>query len=227
MQSSETPVKVWDAPVRFFHWLLVLLIAFQYLSAKMKGDWMTWHMYSGYTILALVFFRILWGFAGSSTARFSTFLAGPSAAIQFAKKILSRAPVPYASHNPLGGWMVVVLLLALLVQAGTGLFSNDDIATEGPLANLVSKDLSDRLSSVHYWNFNLLLLLVGLHISAVVYHWGVMKENLIGAMFTGVKRLPADAASGGAAARFASPWLALALFVVAALAVYLIVKRPF
>lgn len=227
MLQSETPVKVWDAPVRLFHWALVLLIAFQFFTAQMKGDWMTWHMRSGYAILALVFFRILWGFAGSSSARFSSFIAGPAACLRFAKKLLTRLPAPYASHNPLGGWMVVFLLLALLVQAGTGLFANDDIATEGPLAGLVAKELSDRLTSIHYWNFNLLLLLAGVHIAAVLYHWGVMKENLIGAMFTGVKRLPADAAGEGATARFASPWLALVLFAVAALAVYLIVKRPF
>jgi len=227
MQSSETPVKVWDAPVRLFHWLLVLLMAFQYFSAKMQGDWMTWHMRSGYAILALVLFRVLWGFAGSSTARFASFIAGPAACLQFAKRILARAPAPYASHNPLGGWMVVVLLLSLLVQAGTGLFANDDIATEGPLAQLVSKELSDRLSTLHYWNFNLLLALGGLHIGAVLYHWGVMKENLIGAMFTGVKLLPAEAAASGAAARFVNPWLALVLFAMAALAVYLIVQRPF
>jgi cytochrome b len=227
MRSSETPVKVWDAPVRLFHWALVLLVVFMYVSAQLKGDWMTWHMRSGYAILALVFFRVLWGFAGSSTARFSSFLAGPAVCLRFAKRLLKREPVAFASHNPLGGWMVVGLLLALLVQAGTGLFANDDIATEGPLAGLVSKEMSDRLSTIHYWNFNGLLLLAGLHIAAVLYHWGMMKENLIGAMFTGVKRLPAEVATGGAAARFASPWLALALLAVAALAVYLIVKRPF
>jgi cytochrome b len=228
MQSNETPVKVWDAPVRLFHWVLVLLVAFMYFTAKMKGDWMTWHMYSGYAILALVLFRILWGLVGSSTARFSTFIAGPGACFGFARKLLTRAPAPYASHNPLGGWMVVFLLLVLLVQAGTGLFANDDIATEGPLAGLVAKELSDRLTAIHYWNFNVILLLVGLHVAAVLYHWGIMKENLIGAMFTGVKRLPADFAAGGnAGTRFASPWLALVLFAVAALAVYLIVKRPF
>jgi len=122
--------------------------------------------------------------------------------------------------------MVLALLLALLFQASTGLFANDDLLSEGPLAALVSKATSDQLSRLHSWNFNLLLLLAGLHVAAVLYHAGFMKENLIGAMFTGVKRLPADAA-GGAGARFASPWLALALLVLAALAVYLIVKRPF
>jgi cytochrome b len=226
MSAGETPVKVWDAPVRLFHWLLVLLVAFMIFSGKVKGDWMVWHMRAGYTILALVLFRLLWGFAGSSSARFSGFLAGPSAAFGFVKKLLTRAPAPYASHNPLGGWMVVALLLALLFQVGTGLFANDDILIEGPLAALVSKATSDQLTSWHYWNVNLLLLLVALHVIAVGYHAVVMKENLIGAMFTGVKRMPADVA-GSMAARFASPWLALVLFAVAALAVYLIVKRPF
>jgi len=147
-------------------------------------------------------------------------------AIAFAKKLLARTPAPSASHNPLGGWMVLALLLALLFQAGTGLFANDDILAEGPLAVLVSKATSDQLSTLHYWNFNLLLLLASVHVLAVLYHFQIMKENLIGAMFTGVKHLPADAA-GGMAARFASPWRALVLLAVAALAVYLIVKRPF
>ena len=226
MSPQDKPVKVWDAPVRLFHWLLVLLIAFMIVSGKMKGDWMVWHMRAGYAILALVLFRILWGFAGSTYARFSTFLAGPSAAIAFVKKVFARAPAPYASHNPLGGWMVLVMLLALLFQVGTGLFANDDVLIEGPLASLVRKDLSDQLTSWHYWNVNLLLALVAAHVVAVGYHAVVMKENLIDAMFTGVKRMPADAPED-AAARFASPWLALVLLGLAALAVYLIVKRPF
>lgn len=226
MSSGATPVKVWDLPVRLFHWLLVLLFAFMILSGKMKGDWMEWHMRSGYAILALVLFRILWGFAGSSFARFSSFLAGPSACFAFARKLLARAPAHTAGHNPLGGWMVLALLLALLFQAGTGLFANDDILIEGPLASLVSKALSDRLTSWHYWNINLLLLLAAVHTLAVLYHVLFMKENLIGAMFSGVKRLPPDAAEG-VVVRFASSWLALVLFGLAALVVYLIVKRPF
>jgi cytochrome b len=226
VKPGEIQLKVWDVPVRLFHWALVLLFAFMIFSGKVKGDWMEWHMRAGYAILALVLFRILWGFAGSTHARFSSFLAGPSACIAFARKLLARAPAPSAGHNPLGGWMVLALLLALLFQTGTGLFANDDILIEGPLASLVTKARSDQLTGWHYWNFNLLLALAAAHIIAVLYHAGFMKENLIGAMFTGVKRLPA-AAAGSVAARFASPWLALVLLVVAALAVYLIVKRPF
>ena len=226
MKPGEIQLKVWDVPVRLFHWALVLLFAFMFFSGKSGSDWMEWHMRSGYAILALVLFRILWGFAGSTHARFSSFLAGPAACIQSLKHMLARQPSPYPGHNPLGGWMVLVLLLALLVQTGTGLFANDDLLSEGPLAALISKAMSDQISRIHSWNFNLLLLLAGLHLIAVLYHAGFMKENLIGAMFTGVKHLPA-AAAGSVAARFASPWLALVLLAVAALAVYLIVKRPF
>ena len=227
MQAGQAQVKVWDMPVRLFHWLLVLLFAFMFFSGKSGSDWMEWHMRCGYAILALLLFRILWGFAGGTHARFSSFLTGPSAGLSFAKKLLARAPAPYAGHNPLGGWMVLALLLALLFQAGTGLFANDDLLAEGPLASLVSKAASNQLSVFHSWNFNLLLLLAAVHILAVLYHMVFMKENLIGAMFTGVKHMPADAAAGSASARFASPWFALVLFAVAAIAVYLIVKRPF
>jgi cytochrome b len=226
VKPGEIQLKVWDVPVRLFHWALVLLFAFMFFSGKSGSDWMEWHMRSGYAILALVLFRILWGFAGSTHARFSSFLAGPSACIAFARKLLARAPAHSAGHNPLGGWMVLAMLLALLVQTGTGLFANDDLLSEGPLAALISKATSDQISRIHSWNFNLLLLLAGLHLIAVLYHAGFMKENLIGAMFTGMKHLPA-AAAGSVMARFASPWLALVLLVVAAIAVYLIVKRPF
>ena len=108
----------------------------------------------------------------------------------------------------------------------TGLFSNDDLLSEGPLAALISKAVSDQVSVLHTWNFNLLLLLAGVHLIAVLYHAGFMKENLIGAMFTGVKRLPGGSAGSGTS-RFASSWLALVLLAVAAAIVYLIVKRPF
>jgi cytochrome b len=224
---EEKLVKVWDAPVRLFHWALVLLFAFMFFTGKMKGNWMDWHMPAGYAILALILFRIVWGFVGSTHARFASFCAGPSRSLAYAKNLLGGGPAHSAGHNPLGGWMVVILLLAILVQVVTGLLGNDDISIEGPLAKLVSKAVSDRMTTIHYWNFNLLLLLSGIHIAAVLFHWLVKKENLVAAMFTGMKRLPADAAQEAAAARFVSPWLAMVLLVVAAIAVYLVVKRPF
>jgi len=225
MSQPLRAVKTWDLPVRLFHWTLVAALAFMFWSGKTGGNAMEYHMYVGYWVLALVLFRVMWGFAGSTHARFSDFLAGPGRAIEFGKRLMSKAPVPVAGHNPLGGWMVVALLLSLLVQTGTGLFANDDIAAEGPLFPLITKQLSDKVSTVHSWNFNLLLLLSGIHVAAVLYHVFVKKENLIAAMFTGTRKLEESAQVP--ATRFVSSWLALALFVLAFVAVILIVKRPF
>lgn len=188
--EARVPVRVWDLPVRLFHWVLVVLLAFQVASGKLGGEWMAWHARSGYAVLALVVFRILWGFWGGTHARFASFLAGPGATLRFARRLFSREAVPQVGHNPLGGWMVLALVVATLLQAVTGLFANDGAAVEGPLAPLVSIGDSDRLSIFHRWNVTVLLALSGLHLAAVAFHWLVKKENLVGAMFTGVKHVP-------------------------------------
>lgn len=221
-EEQEIAIKVWDLPVRLVHWALVLLVAFQVLSASLGERLIDWHMRSGYAILALVLFRLLWGVAGSSSARFARFLVRPADALQFAGRLWSRRAPAVAGHNPIGGWMVVALLAALLVQVGTGLFSNDGIASEGPLARLVSGGLSDRITTLHHWNFRVLLVLASLHVAAVLYHWRALKEDLIGAMFTGVKRIR-DAPP---ALQFASGRRALLLFVLSVAVVWLIVARP-
>lgn len=225
--SNDIAVKVWDVPVRLFHWVLVGLFAFQFASGKIGGNLMEWHMYAGYGVLALVLFRVMWGFAGSTHARFASFLAGPAACVRFARRLLTRSPALHAGHNPLGGWMVLALLVLLAAQASSGLFANDDIATEGPLAALVSKDLSDWFTVIHKSNAYALLVLVVTHIAAVLYHWLGKKENLIGAMFTGVKRLPGEVVQQAASARFVGSGRALVLLAAAIAAVYVIVKRPF
>lgn len=229
MNQPPLTVKIWDLPVRLFHWSLVALLAFLFWSGKTGGNAMEYHMYAGYTVLALVLFRVGWGFVGSTHARFAGFLAGPSRTIAFAKRLVSKTPAHVAGHNPLGGWMVVIMLASLLVQAGTGLFANDDVATEGPLSALISKALSDRLATIHAWNFNLLLVLAVVHVAAVLFHVFVKKENLVAAMFSGDRLLDESAANTAAvpAARFVSSWRALALFALALVAVFMIVKRPF
>jgi len=186
-QVGSSAVLVWDIPVRVFHWALVLLIAFSWLSGEM--EWMVWHLYSGYTVLALVLFRIIWGIVGSTHARFADFIYGPRAVIAYIKTLPSRTAAKFAGHNPLGGISVVLIMLCLLVQAGTGLFANDDVLTEGPLFNHVSKELSDWLTTIHKYNFNALLTLAGLHIAAVLYYLGYKSENLIKPMITGRKQL--------------------------------------
>ena len=217
-------VRVWDLPVRVFHWLLLALVTASVATGLTGGNAMTWHMRSGYVILALVAFRIIWGLVGSTTARFSDFLHGPGRVIGFAKDLLSRRPAHYLGHNPLGGWMVLVLLLAILFQAGSGLFANDDISTEGPLYRYIGKDLSDRLTSLHKLNIKLIYGLVALHVAAVIYHWLGRGEELVRAMFTGVKAWPAGAPVSEL--RFSSARLALVLFIAAAFAVWLLVSQP-
>ena len=242
-QEARVAVKVWDLPVRLFHWILFLLLVFQLVSGKIGGSLMKWHVYSGYGVLVLIVFRIFWGFAGSTHARFASFLKGPAAGLRFASRLLSRRAVPQVGYNPLGGWMVVALLISLALQAASGLFANDSFETAGPLAALVSLEASDRLSLFHRWNFKVLLGLAGVHIAASLYHWLAMKDDLIVAMFTGVKRVPGAAARErrgvhrddpprrvaareNASVYFASSWRALALFLVALAIVYLIVEGP-
>ncbi len=185
-QGENKAVPVWDIPVRLFHWALVLLLAGSWASAEAGVEFMQWHMRCGYGVLTLLLFRVLWGLWGSASARFAGFVRGPRAVLGYARDWLSRRPQHYLGHNPLGGWMVIVLLLLVGVQAGSGLFSNDDIFTEGPLYAWVTKDISDALTFVHKRNFNLLLAAVGLHVMAVLlYLW--RGENLLKAMFTGRK----------------------------------------
>ncbi|MFZ5559091.1 MAG: cytochrome b/b6 domain-containing protein [Pseudomonadota bacterium] len=212
-------VPVWDPWVRLFHWTLAALVAFSWWSGTEGGNVMRYHMLSGYAILTLVLFRVLWGVVGSTHARFADFVRGPATVLAAARELFSRRPMPYAGHNPVGGWMALALLLALAVQAVTGLFANDDIFIEGPLYPYVSKDLSDALTRVHYGNFNVILALVAVHVVGVLYHWIVKRENLVAAMFTGRKRL-----AQAPPARFASFWTALAALAASAAAVAWVVN---
>ncbi len=216
-------VPVWDAAVRLFHWTLVALVVTAVVTAKLGGNAMTWHMRSGFAILALVLFRILWGFAGSRHARFGSFVRGPRAVLAYVQALRAGAHPPVAGHNPLGGWSVVALLLVLLVQATTGLFSNDDIATDGPLVKLVTKDLSDTITGLHHRNVWLIGGLVAMHLGAVLYHLLVLRDNLIHPMVTGVKRLPAALAAGSDAP--APMTRAVVLLGLCALAVWWVVTK--
>jgi cytochrome b len=190
-------VHVWDWPVRLFHWSIVVLVAAAIVTSYIGGDAKEWHMRAGYGVLAMVLFRIVWGFAGTRHARFASFVRGPRTAIRYARSFARRAPQATVGHNPLGGWSVLALLGALLVQAGTGLFANDDILMEGPLVKFISKDLSDRLTSLHHLNVWLVGILIGTHIAAVLSHWIFTRENLVRPMVTGRKHLHRTLASEG------------------------------
>jgi len=189
---SKVPPEgaTWDLPVRAFHWLLVVLVVFSFVTGKAGGPWLEWHMKSGYAILALLAFRIAWGFAGSPPARFSSFLRGPRAALAYARAV-ARGQAPHSSsHNPLGGWMVVAMIAILFFQGVTGLFTNDESAHEGPLAAIVSNRTVDRMGDLHERNHWLVLGAVVLHLVAIATYHFVLKRNLTRAMVFGPLRFP-------------------------------------
>ena len=219
--AGLTAVQVWDWPVRLVHWLLVALIATSWITSEIGGNAMTYHMWSGYTILSLVAFRIVWGFVGSGHARFGSFVRGPGAVVRYAGGLMRAQHTRFLGHNPLGGWSVVLMLAAVAVQATTGLFANDEIFTEGPLASRVSGDTSSLLTTIHRYNFYVLLTLIGLHLAAIAFYLVVKRENLIGAMFTGRKQ--ADPGTQ-APAPMASGWLAVVVLALVAGAVALVVN---
>lgn len=186
-------VRVWDLPTRLFHWALVALVVTSFLTGKVGGNAMTWHMYSGYAILTLVAFRVAWGFVGGRESRFASFVKGPGAVMRYARTLLDRAAPPHAGHNPLGGWSVVLMIAALAAQAVTGLFASDDIFVEGPLAAKVSGPTVTLLTRIHNWNEWVLIGLIALHVAAILFHALFKGENLVRPMVTGRKTLSSPA----------------------------------
>jgi cytochrome b len=196
-QGLHGPTRIWDLPTRLFHWVLAALILFSFATVKAGGTWMDWHMRSGYAVLALVLFRILWGFAGSRYALFSSFVRGPGAVLAY----LTGKTKHVAGHNPLGALSVVALLGAVLVQAAAGLFANDDIFNEGPLAKLVSTATSTFLTAIHKRGEYVLYALVGLHLVAVIYYTVFKTEPLVSAMLHGDRAIDAPSAQDDASLR--------------------------
>jgi len=200
-------VRIWDLPIRLFHWLLVIGIAAAWYTAD--NGFMAAHAMIGKAMLSLLLFRLLWGVYGSETARFSRFLAGPKAVASHVRALASPDYHPHAGHNPAGGWMVLAMLGALALQGMMGLFGKDDIGLfYGPLAGFVSDDMSETVARWHHDWFDVILGLVALHVLAVVLYRSVKGERLIGAIVTG--RKPVEAPPP----KLASPWLALMLAII-------------
>jgi cytochrome b len=208
VRQVQLPMPIWDIPIRLFHWLLVVLVGFMWLSAE-KG-WMEYHMWAGYAVLSLLLFRLVWGFIGSDTARFAFFLKSPLAALRHLAHIAKREPDTEIGHNAAGGWMVLVLLGLLLAQVVTGLGANDDIAIEGPLAARLGKSLSDDFTRYHFLLFKVLQIVVLLHVVAIVAYAVLKRHDLVRPMITGKKRLP----GAMRAPRMMSPVLALIVYMV-------------
>lgn len=198
LPSAKRPegTRVWDLPLRLFHWSLALLVIVCFLSGWNGGNWMVWHGRAGIAIVGLLAFRLVWGMVGSTYARFTTFVRGPGSILDYLKGKWCGA-----GHNPLGALSVLGMLAVLIFQAGTGLFGNDDIAFNGPLYALVSKDTSDWLIGWHRQSSWLVLALIVLHLGAIGFYRFVKRDDLITPMLNGRKTFcvecPVKHAEGG------------------------------
>lgn len=170
---------LWDIPTRCFHWAIVLCLPLSWWSAENQNY--TVHQWLGYTVLALVVSRVVWGFVGSRHSRFNDFLVGPSRIMAYMRGRSDGG----RGHNPLGGLSVLALLSLLLLQAVSGLFNSDDVFFSGPLYYAASSSLRDAMGVVHGLAFDGLIALVCLHILAVLYHQLRLKQPLLQAMIRG------------------------------------------
>ncbi len=175
-------IRIWDLPLRLFHWLLVVAVIGSFVSVKLGGNAMIWHGRFGYIVLSLIFFRLIWGFVGTHHARFAQFIKSPKAIFAYLKN-----PTETPGHSPLGAISVIVLLGLFLSQALAGLFASDDIAFDGPLVKYVASTWVELLTSFHRLNEWVLMALVGVHVGAILYYKYSKKINLISAMITGDK----------------------------------------
>nr|WP_201274733.1 cytochrome b/b6 domain-containing protein [Bordetella holmesii] len=165
---------------RLFHWALVACVADAFITIKLGGLYMDWHVRFGLATLGLILFRVLWGLFGSHYARFAQFVRGPAALAAYL-----RGRLHVAGHNPLGALSVLAMLLALGFQAVSGLFVSDDIMIQGPLNGYIDADLAATLTRLHKANEWVLIALLGLHVLAVLWHTLVRREPLIKTMITG------------------------------------------
>lgn len=220
MSAEETPRPqlVWDWPIRVFHWLLVLAVITLFVTGKIGGNWLEWHRRAGFLVIGLVLFRVMWGFFGGYHARFANFVRGPKGIMDFVrgKKAASAA----AGHNPLGALSVLLMLMVIALQAGTGMFANDDVMLEGPYAAMVGKEMSDWFTKLHKFNSYGILGLVAMHIAAIAFHYFRKNNNLVLPMVTGNKVL-----SGQVPQRACPIWLAPALIALTVAMVYWLAYR--
>jgi cytochrome b len=185
-------VRIWDLPLRVFHWTLLVCVAGAFISVNIGGNAMVWHGRFGLTVAGLLAFRLVWGFAGSTYARFSSFVRGPAVI-----KAYLRGEWHGLGHNPLGALSVLAMLATLSAQVATGLFSNDDIAYQGYLYALVGSDLSATITGVHKLFEPVLILLIIAHLGAIAYYTRVKKENLVQPMVVGWKETETGEPSRG------------------------------
>lgn len=225
INNEPTMVKVWDLPVRIFHWALVILFIAAYVTNSLGVNYFKYHLWCGYAMIVLVCFRIIWGFVGTYHARFINFVKNPLTTTKYAVGFFKKDNKHYIGHNPLGALMVLALLIALLVQAVTGLFGNDEIVNLGPLYGYISDELSLKLTSLHRTLFYWILGAVVLHIAAVLFHLWFKRDNILKAMFTGTKKC--QQAAGEKPVSSSKTWLAAIIVIcLIALLAWIIIHAP-
>lgn len=209
-------VRVWDLPTRLFHWTLAACVVGLVVTANIGGNWMNWHLRLGYTVLTLLLFRVVWGFVGGHWSRFGSFLYPPATLWHYLRGQGDAAHS--VGHNPLGALSVFALLAVLLLQVGTGLVSDDEIAFSGPLSRFVSADTVAAATGYHKNIGKFVVLgLVAVHLAAILFYKLARKQSLVRPMLVGDKRLtaPATGARDSAGTRL----LALGVLLVCAAAV--------
>lgn len=187
-------VLIWDLPTRLFHWLLAAAVAGAYFTGETGGNWLIWHGRLGLLIVGLIVFRLVWGFAGSTYARFATFVCGPSTI-----KAYLSGQWQGLGHNPLGALSVLGLLCLVALQLTSGLLAtNDDTGYAGPFYAMLSSSLGSLATRLHHKVFDLLAILIGLHVAAIMFYGQVKKEKLLKPMITGSKLVTdGESARGG------------------------------
>ena len=193
MTQPQHTVRIWDLPTRIFHWLLAASVIALVVTAKVGGNLMEWHLRLGHLVLALVVFRMAWGVVGGKWSRFAAFTYSPARVLRFVR---GRAhPEDAIGHSPLGALSVFALLAVLGAQLATGLVSDDEIAFSGPLTRFVSNAVVGQATSYHKdIGQYLILALVALHVLAITYYVAVRRQQLVGPMLHGDRRLPTPAA---------------------------------
>jgi cytochrome b len=186
--EASTQVRVWDPLVRIFHWSLAAGFATAFI---VEDDLLGVHVWAGYLVLTLIAVRLVWGVIGTRHARFSDFVRGPDEIRAYLADVLRFRAKHYLGHNPAGGAMILLLLLAVTATglSGMALYGAQEFA--GPLAGLMSgmpESWGESLEEVHEVLANFTLVLVIVHLVGVVFSSLSHGENLIGAMITGFKR---------------------------------------
>lgn len=195
METTTTQIRVWDAPTRVFHWLLVLSFAGAYLTSESER-WSLVHITLGYTLGGLLAFRFFWGFVGTRYARFTSFVKGPSEVLQYAKSMATLKPKHFVGHNPLGAVAIVLLIASGIAIVVTGYAAFNEIGGEW-------------VAELHEVASHIMLILVGIHIVGVIAASWLHKENLARAMVNGFKQ-------GKAADGISRVWVSVAVVLVAA-----------